>query len=186
MEGAMPDVADFPEDISLAMEKEMLGVYITGHPLRNYADKIKAISTVTSEELNHKDGEDDDAMGPETSGDDGIKDGMRVIMAGMVASKRTLITKSSKMMAFVALEDLYGVSELVVFPNVYEKCSHYLQGDDVIAVRGTLNFKEGEAPSVLADEILPIDQAMGGFQQRPGGRQEQQTERRMAKGRPAK
>lgn len=176
MEGAMPDVADFPEDISLAMEKEMLGVYITGHPLRNYADKIKAISTVTSEELNHKDGEDDDAMGPETSGDDGIKDGMRVIMAGMVASKRTLITKSSKMMAFVALEDLYGVSELVVFPNVYEKCSHYLQGDDVIAVRGTLNFKEGEAPSVLADEILPIDQAMEAFSNGPvAGRSSRQS-----------
>ena len=64
MEGAMPDVADVPEDISLAMEKEMLGVYITGHPLRNYADKIKAISTVAPEELNHKDGEADDAMGP--------------------------------------------------------------------------------------------------------------------------
>ncbi len=176
MEGAMPDVADFPEDISLAMEKEMLGVYITGHPLRNYADKIKAISTVTSEELNHKDGEDDDAMGPETSGDDGIKDGMRVIMAGMVASKRTLITKSSKMMAFVALEDLYGVSELVVFPNVYEKCSHYLQGDDVIAVRGTLNFKEGEAPSLLADEILPIDQAMEAFSNGPvAGRSSRQS-----------
>ena len=67
------------------------------------------------------------------------------------------------MMAFVALEDLYGVAEVVVFPNVYEKCSHFLQGDDVIAVRGTLNFKEGEAPSVLADEIVPVDQAGENF-----------------------
>lgn len=164
MENAMPDVAPFPEDISLAMEKEMLGVYITGHPLRNYAEKIDSIATVTSDDLNHA-GEasaDEDMAGAAVS-QNRITDGMKVVMAGMVASKRTLITKSSKMMAFVALEDLYGVAEVVVFPNVYEKCSHFLQGDDVIAVRGTLNFKEGEAPSVLADEIVPVDQAGENF-----------------------
>lgn len=174
MEGTLPDVAPFPEDISLAMEKEMLGVYITGHPLNNYADKINAIATVTSDDLNHVGDEEDETMAAGTE-ESGIRDGMRVIMAGMVASKRTLITKSSKMMAFVALEDLYGVSEVVVFPNVYEKCSHYLSGDDVIAVRGTLNFKEGEAPSVLADEILPIDLAMEAFKDGPGAGHESRS-----------
>ena len=170
MENAMPDVAPFPEDISLAMEKEMLGVYISGHPLNNYAEKIQSLATVTADDLNHA-GESagDEEMAGVVVPASRLADGMKVIMAGMVTSKRTLITKSSKMMAFVALEDLYGVAEVVVFPNVYEKCSHYLQGDDVIAVRGTLNFKEGEAPSVLADEIVPLDEAGERFREAAKG-----------------
>lgn len=156
MESRLPDVADFPKEASLAMEKEMLGVYITDHPLNNYSDMIEKVATVTSEELNHA-GEEGEMAG--AHGESRIRDGMKVVMAGMVSSKRTLITKSNKMMAFVVLEDLYGVSETVVFPNVYEKCAHYLQGDSVIAVSGALNFKEDEAPSLLADNILPIEEA---------------------------
>ena len=157
MESHLPDVADFPKETSLAMEKEMLGVYITDHPLNNFAEMIKNIATVTSEDLNHAE-EESEMAGAVSQGK--IYDGMKVVMAGMVSSKRTLITKSNKMMAFVVLEDLYGVSEMVVFPNVYEKCAHYLQGDSVIAVSGTLNFKEDEAPSLLADNVLPLAEAV--------------------------
>ena len=157
MESHLPDVADFPKETSLAMEKEMLGVYITDHPLNNFAEMIKKSATVTSEDLNHAE-EESEMAGAVSQGK--IYDGMKVVMAGMVSSKRTLITKSNKMMAFVVLEDLYGVSEMVVFPNVYEKCAHYLQGDSVIAVSGTLNFKEDEAPSLLADNVLPLAEAV--------------------------
>ena len=83
---------------------------------------------------------------------------MKAVMTGMVTGKRTLITKSSKMMAFLVLEDLYGVCEVVVFPNVYEKCADCLKGDGVIAVTGTVNFKEDEAPKLLADKIVLIDE----------------------------
>lgn len=160
MESRLPDVAPFPAETSLAMEKEMLGVYITNHPLKNYAKMMENLSTVTSEDINHA--EEDDQMisaSHSIAAENGIYDGMKVVMTGMVASKRTLITKSNKMMAFVVLEDLYGVSEMVVFPNVYERCAHYLQGDSVIAVSGTLNFKEDEAPSLLADNIMSIEEA---------------------------
>ena len=161
MESKLPDVMPFPEETSLAMEKEMLGVYITNHPLNNYAKMMERLATVTSEDINHA-GEDGE-MSPSAHShmaENRIYDGMKVVMSGMVASKRTLITKSNKMMAFVVLEDLYGVSEMVVFPNVYERCAHYLQGDSVIAVSGTLNFKEDEAPSLLADNIMPIEEAI--------------------------
>ena len=160
MENRLPDVAPFPAETSLAMEKEMLGVYITDHPLKNYAKVMENLSTVTSEDINHA-GEDNQMMTPShgIAEESRIYDGMKVVMTGMVASKRTLITKSNKMMAFVVLEDLYGVSEMVVFPNVYERCAQYLQGDSVIAVSGTLNFKEDEAPSLLADNIMLIEEA---------------------------
>lgn len=152
--GTLPNVSDFSKDISLAMEKEMLGVYISDHPLNDYADRMKRIATITSEELNHA-GEPEALM----NGSSAIKDGMKAVMTGMITSKRTLITKSNKMMAFAVLEDLYGVSEVVVFPNVYEKCAALLQTDNVIAVSGTVNFKEDEAPKLLADNIMLLDDA---------------------------
>ena len=149
----LPDVTPFSKEIALAMEKEMLGVYITDHPLNEYADKIKEITSISSEELNRA-GEE-----AEFGTDLGIEDGKKVIMAGMISSKKTLITKSNKMMAFLGLEDLYGVTEIVVFPNVYEKYANYLQPDSVIALSGTLNFKEDEAPKVLADAVMPLEEA---------------------------
>ncbi len=150
LSGQLPDVANFAKDLLMAMEKEMLGVYLTGHPLSDYADKIEKISTITSEDLAHA----------EVNGD--IQDGMAVTMAGMISSKKTLITKKNKMMAFVQLEDLYGTAEVVVFPNVYEAALNLLKNDSVIAVRGTVNFKEDEEPKLLADRIFGINDFNGG------------------------
>ncbi len=170
LSATLPDVAPFSRDISLAMEKEMLGVYITDHPLREHEQALRIVTTITSEELNHA-GEEaamGTGAGAAVSGAGGsalaggrqaITDGMKVVMAGMVTSKRTLITKSNKMMAFIALEDLYGVFEVVVFPNVYERAAHFLDVDAVIAVRGSVNFKEDEAPKLLADSIEPLEEA---------------------------
>ncbi len=169
----LPDIAEFPLNIQLAMEKEILGVYLTGHPLDAYKDKMRRVSSLTGEDLAHieermRSGE---AMNAGSgAAEQPIYDGMSCIISGMVAGKKNLITKSSKMMAFVDLEDLYGVTEVVIFPNVYEKCAELLQEDRVIAIKGTLNFKEDEAPTVLADEVLDIDRAIEqGFTQRTRG-----------------
>jgi DNA polymerase-3 subunit alpha len=145
MTSQLPDVAEFAKDLLMAMEKEMLGVYLTGHPLSDYAEKIEKISTLTSEDLAHA----------EENGD--IQDGMKVTMAGMISTKKTLITKKNKMMAFIQLEDLYGTAEVIVFPNVYEAALNLLKSDAVIAVRGTVNFKEDEEPKLLADKIFSIN-----------------------------
>ncbi|HWQ79240.1 MAG TPA: DNA polymerase III subunit alpha [Anaerovoracaceae bacterium] len=150
MAGKLPDLANFSKDLLMAMEKEMLGVYLTGHPLSDYAEKIEKISTVTSEDLSR------------AEADGGVQDGMVVTMAGMVSSKKTLITKKNKMMAFVQLEDLYGTTEVVVFPNVYEAALGLLSNDKVVAVRGTVNFKEEEEPKLLADKIFDINDFNGG------------------------
>ncbi len=145
LSGHLPDVANFSKDILMAMEKEMLGVYLTGHPLSDYGDKIEKIATVTSDDLMHAEGNTD------------IQDGMTATMAGMISSKKTLITKKNKMMAFLQLEDLYGTTEVVVFPNIYEASLHLLKNDGVIVVKGTINFKEEEEPKLLADKIFGIN-----------------------------
>ena len=148
--GTLPDVKNFSEDILLAMEKEMTGVYITGHPLNKYRDRIGGLATVTSEEL---------AAAAEPDGSSRITDGMTVVMAGQIIGKKNLVTKSSRMMAFVDLEDLYGEVEVVVFPNVYERCAAVVSEDNVVAVKGRLNFKEDEMPKLLAESVVPIEEA---------------------------
>ena len=147
----LPEVEEFSREILLNMEKEMLGIYLTDHPLRDYAGQIEKLTTVTSDHKNHV---------TEEGGNDSLYDGMTVTAAGMIDSKRTLITRNSRMMAFIALEDLYGVMEVVIFPNIYERYAGLLGEDQVIAVRGKLNFKEEEAPKILAEEILSIEDAV--------------------------
>ncbi len=146
--GTLPDVTNFSRDVLLAMEKEMVGVYITDHPLKEYEEEIRRFSTITSEELA--------GTAEAENGSDRIEDGMTVTMAGMITSKKTLVTKNNKMMAFVELEDLYGEVEVVVFPNVYERCREAVSADNVVVVRGKLNFKEEEMPKLLADSVVGI------------------------------
>ena len=166
--GKLPDVRPFPRDIQLAMEKEMLGVYLTDHPLKEYEERMARVSSITCDDIAHA--EEDAHNGENTV----LRDGMSCVISGMIAGKKTLITKSSKMMAFIDLEDLYGVCEVVVFPNVYERCASVCEADKVVAVKGTVNFKEDEAPKILADEILDIDEAVekGFSERRPFRRRE--------------
>ena len=177
LEKQLPDIEEFSKDVKLTLEKEMLGIYLTDHPLNDYVEQMKQLATVTSDQLNHAaegveagdPNADCMACGTVATAACGqkIQDGMSVIMTGMIDTKKTLITKSSKMMAFLQLEDLYGVTEVVVFPNVYERCIGAIEVDRVVAVKGTLNFKEEEAPKVLADEVLTIEEAFEkGFTQR--------------------
>ncbi|MCQ2554964.1 MAG: DNA polymerase III subunit alpha [Clostridia bacterium] len=164
-EKKLPDIRPFTRDFELALEKEMLGVYLTGHPLNDYSAMIDKVSTISTLDLLTDEADED---GMTEMGNLDISDGMKVVISGMVAGKKNLVTKSKKMMAFVDLEDMYGVSEIVVFPNVFERVSELLTQDNVIAVSGTLNFKEGEAPKVLADDIMLLqDAAEHGFPERP-------------------
>ncbi len=141
-----PQVENFDQSLLIAMEKEMLGVYVTGHPLDTYADRIRDIATITTDELTH--GEEGDLS----------KDGMAVTMGGIISGRRTLITKKNNMMAFLQVEDLYGTIEVIVFPNVYERHRELLQEDRVVIIKGTVNCKEEETPKILADKIFPIEE----------------------------
>ncbi|MBQ0078489.1 MAG: DNA polymerase III subunit alpha [Eubacterium sp.] len=147
----LPDVKNFDKDLLMAMEKEMLGVYLSDHPLREYEDKIKRLTSVTAQDLAEV--LEDEENGANNSN---IEDGMKAKMAGIITAKKNLITKSNKMMAFVDMEDLYGNVEVVVFPNVYEKCADLIKEDSIIGVSGTINFKEGELPKLLADNIVDL------------------------------
>ena len=153
----LPDVANFDSGTLLAQEKEMLGVYLTAHPLDSYAKIIDKNVSVTSKDLAEVVESEEDHGSSFTAKSD-IVDGMKAIMAGIITAKKTLVTKNGKMMAFVDMEDMFGSVEVVVFPNVYERCSRLITEDQIISVRGEINFKEGEMPKLLASEIIDISE----------------------------
>ena len=145
VKAALPDVRNFDKPALLAMEKEMLGVYVSGHPLEDYAQRIGELSNISTEVME---------LSEEQASE---YDGKRVTIAGMIVSRRTMITKKNTMMAFLQLEDLYGVAEIIVFPNVYEKLRDRIREDNIVVVRGTLQFRGDEQPKILASGIRLLD-----------------------------
>ena len=143
----LPDVKEFPKESLLAMEKEMLGVYLTDHPLNAYKERMEKLCTVTSALLADEHQQE-------------VRDGDKVVMAGIISGKRNLITRNNKQMAFVQLEDFYGEVEVIVFPNVFARYGQLLSEDAIVAVKGTLNFKEDETPKLLADTISDVKTAL--------------------------
>ena len=141
----LPNIKNFSKSKILELEKEVMGIYISGHPLESYADKIKEFSTVSSDVINSEENET-------------LQNNSRVVMCGLVASMRKLTTKKSQLMAFVNLEDLYGTAEIVVFPKVYQKSASILESGEPLVVVGRINVKEDAPPAILADEIKSLDE----------------------------
>ena len=135
----IPDLPEFQEDELLRMEKEIAGMYISGHPVDNYAlfsERIKA-----------------DRIGDMTAEDSVYQDKQKVQLVGIIAKASTRPTSTHKLMAYAMLEDRYGSIELVIFPNVYERCAlHLIEGSGVI-VKGTLDFRENQVPKIICDTI---------------------------------
>ena len=134
----LPDVGEYSKENLLAFEKEVLGVYLSGHPLQEYEDKWrKSISATTL-----------DFQPDEETGRAKVHDGTREIVGGMITAKTIKHTKTNQMMAFLSLEDLVGTVEVIVFPRDYEKNREYLEIDKKIFVKGRVSEEE-ERPSKL-------------------------------------
>ena len=124
------------------MEKEVLGIYVSGHPLAEYENKLQRLISCTSSDLSF---EDED-------GNRKINDDEKVIIGGIVSEKTIHYTKNNKVMAFIKIEDLKGAVEVVVFPNVYESNSIYLSEESVVIIRGRANVSPGEETKVIAEK----------------------------------
>ena len=157
-----PNVPDFPLLEKLAMEKEMTGLYVTGHPLGSYQAALEALPLVTSDELRQDDVDDESHVFEEGSERPAvnIRAGDCLIMAGLVASRRDHFTKNkNERMAFVVLEDEGGQWEVVVFPKVFEKYHHLLDDRSVLVIAGTVDMRD-EEPKLLAEMIAPLTSDM--------------------------
>lgn len=151
VEFEFPDVEEFPKNRLLSMEKETLGLYISGHPLEEYMEDIPKISNATTLDLKVS---EEEMFQPK------LQDNQEVVIAGVIATKKIKFTKNNNMMAFVTIEDLYGTVEVIVFPTVYEKYSSIIKEDNPVVVRGKVSLKEEEEPKILCDEIKLLSQAI--------------------------
>ena len=145
----LPDLREFPQNTLLQMEKEILGIYISGHPLMPYEREIKLLSTFSTADLISEgmDGQMEPA---------GARDGQRVAIAGLVIERKNKVTRNNNMMAFVTLEDLYGAIECIVFPAIYEKSSNLIEEDSIVLAEGRLSISEVEDPKIIVEKISPI------------------------------
>ncbi len=143
----LPNLPDYPLRQRLALEKEISGVYITGHPLDDYRDTLQKLnfSTVQLE-------------GIEDREDHGLEmDGMSVEMGGILTEVKGKATKKGAYMGFITLEDLTGQIECLVFPKVYEKYQGMMAVDDLVVLTGKLSVREDESPKLLVDTLTPLD-----------------------------
>ncbi|MBS7527047.1 DNA polymerase III subunit alpha [Fusibacter paucivorans] len=148
MGNKLPEMPELRFDIFLQFEKEMLGIYLTGHPLDPYKARLKHISTLNMSELQET---VEDQLSPL------VKDGDMISLGGLVVSKLEKITRNGQNMAFITVEDLYDQIEVIIFPKVYQQCEALIQKDSFVAVRGRLNLKEDEPPKLIADRVVAID-----------------------------
>lgn len=142
-----PNVEEYTKEIKLGFEKEVLGIYLSGHPLEEYEEKWrKNISAVTA-----------DFMLDEETNAVKIKDNQSVVIGGIITEKTIKYTKQNKAMAFITIEDLFGTVEVIIFPRDYEKYSRYLNEDEKVFVAGHANVEEDKNGKLICEKIYSFD-----------------------------
>lgn len=144
----LPPVGEYEKETKLAFEKEVLGIYLSGHPMEEYEEKWKKnISRTTL-----------DFQLDEETGKTKVHDGAREIVGGIITSKTIKYTKNNQTMAFITLEDLAGSVEVVIFPKVYEKNQQYLNEEGKVFVKGRVSEEDEAASKLICESIVPFEQ----------------------------
>ncbi len=139
-EDNLPRLKDFSQSMKLEMEKEILGIYASGHPLDSYRSAIQ-INSDTSTVLINEEGKNND----------------KVKIAGIIKTKRKLVTKNNKLMCFASLEDFYGNVELIIFPNVFSRFQDLFEEGKVLAIEGHISLSDVEEAKIIVDSARKID-----------------------------
>ena len=144
----MPNVTEYTKEDRLAFEKEVLGIYISGHPLEEYEERWrKNISAVTT-----------DFLPDEETGTPAVHDGAKEIVGGMITAKTIKYTKTNKVMAFLTLEDLVGTVEIVVFPRDYEKNVQFMNVDEKVFIQGRVAAEDDKASKLICESMYSFDE----------------------------
>jgi DNA polymerase-3 subunit alpha len=157
LEDHLAPLEEDDEDQVLANEKEVLGIYISGHPLEKYESYLERVVSHRTFDFKVEDEENSESgfQGEET----GVKvfDGQRAIVGGMIRTITKKMTRNNAQMAFVEIEDMYGSVELVVFPKMYEKYAHLIIEEQKIIAEGRVSMKEDQDANVLVDTLREFD-----------------------------
>lgn len=143
----MPDVGEYSKDMMLAFEKEVLGIYVSGHPLQENETLWK--KNIKNTTLDFAIDEETDTVK--------VQDGATTVIGGMITSKVIKTTRNNSVMAFVTIEDLYGVVEVIVFPRDYEKFRNLLNDDKKVFIVGKVTVEEDRPAKVICQKIVPFE-----------------------------
>ena len=144
------EMDEFSEKELLSMEKEMLGIYISGHPLEKYRKQLDEVTNFNTVQI-------EETMEQMTAGEKcDLQDGQSVKLAGVITKIKKKFTKSNKVMAFVTIEDLYGSCELIVFESCYNKCSNLLIEESLILCEGRISIRDENDITIIANQITEL------------------------------
>ena len=146
------ELKEFEDKELLSMEKEMLGIYISGHPLEKLREQIIRATNIDSMKMKEAK-EEVDTTGTTTK----YRDGQMVKYAGIISNIKKKYTKSNKLMAFATIEDLYGTAEVIIFENAYQNASNLLLKENVVLVEGKLSIREDDEVKIVAREIKDLN-----------------------------
>lgn len=147
LEVTMPDVGEFDKEMILAFEKEVLGVYISGHPLEEYVELLAKNITRKTSDFIAADGEEMPK----------VKDQEKAVIGGMITGKTVKTTRTNNLMAFITIEDLYGTVEVIVFPRDYEKYRIVLEEDRKVFLQGRVTVEEDKPAKLICQTVIPFD-----------------------------
>ncbi len=145
----MPDIEEYDKETLLGYEKEVLGIYVSGHPLEKYEEKWRKNITATTADF---------LLDEETKAAK-IKDGATVMIGGMITEKTIKYTKTNQAMAFITVEDLLGTVEVIIFPRDFEKNQALLQEDAKVFIRGRANVEEEKNGKLICERVYAFDAA---------------------------
>ncbi len=146
----LPDLEEFPQRILLSMEKDYLGIYVSGHPLDPYKKDLELVSNISTYDIISQ--TEDNANSLKS-----VRDGQRIKIAGIISETKNMVTKNNNMMAFINLEDLYGIIECIVFPKTYDKFNHLLLPDQLVVIEGRLSISEAEDAKIICENIYELN-----------------------------
>ena len=152
----LPNIPPFPDSLRLSYEKEVLGIYLTGHPLASDEELWRSHITHFASDFQHK---EEDEEGGYDAQQSRLSDGQEVVVGGLIMDKTVKSTKNNKMMAFITVEDLYGSVEVLIFPNRYEQYRYLLEEDSKVFIKGKVSLEEEEDSKIICDYIAPFEKA---------------------------
>ena len=142
----LPDVGEYNKEDLLALEKEVLGIYVSGHPLEEYEEQWRrCVSASTA-----------DFVRDEETGRLKVHDGSKEIIGGMIVEKTVKYTKTNQMMAFLTLEDLLGTVEVIIFPRDFEKYKNFIEPDSKVFIKGRVSEEEDKPGKLICEKIVPF------------------------------
>ena len=144
----MPEIGEFDKEEILNYEKEVLGIYLSGHPLEEYVELLNRSVTRNAADFVPSDEEDFPK----------VRDHENVTIGGMIVDKTVKTTKTNNLMAFISIEDLYGVTEVIVFPRDYEKYKSVLENDRKVFVQGRATVEENKPAKLICSRVVPFDE----------------------------